>query len=145
MDRCCIRLVVMFSRARLSNKETVQELSRARTQRLLLHTTPRGVARLRGGTSPNVTVVDSPETVALCRAALSDQAFLALDCEGVSLGRRGEISLIQLATDAECFLLDVQDKPRTDPVVELAKAVLEDDSICKIIHDCRASTPTPKP
>ena len=124
----------------LSATTPALELSLAHTQLLLLNKAQRGVACLRGGTSPTVTVVDSPETVRLCRVALYDQAFLALDCEGVSLGRSGEISLIQLATETECFLLDVQDKPRTDPVVELAKEVLEDASICKIIHDCRSDS-----
>ncbi|KAJ1482847.1 ribonuclease H-like domain-containing protein [Baffinella frigidus] len=87
-----------------------------------------------------VTVVATPATVSLCRSALSGHKLLALDCEGVNLGRRGEISLIQLATPEECFLLDVQDAPRTADVVALAKEILEDESVCKIIHDCKADS-----
>jgi ribonuclease D len=55
----------------------------------------------------------------------------------VNLGRLGEISLIQISTPFECFLLDVLGTPRNDPVVKLAKEILEDESICKIVHDCR--------
>jgi len=48
----------------------------AHTQVLLLNKTPRGLERLRGGTSQAVTVVGSPDTVSLCRVALSGQAIL---------------------------------------------------------------------
>jgi len=101
------------------------------------------VARLRGGTaqtSPTVTLVKGTHhggDVSRCREALSGHRVLALDCEGVNLGRQGEISLIQISTPSECFLLDVLDTPRNEPVVELAKEILEDDNICKIVHDCR--------
>jgi len=75
-----------------------------------------------------------------CRQALSGHPLLALDCEGVSLGGKGETSLIQLSTPEECFLLDVQGKPWDDPVVELARELLEDETVCKIIHDCAADS-----
>ena len=87
-----------------------------------------------------VTVVATPATVSLCRSALAGHKLLSFDCEGVNLGRRGEISLIQLATPEECFLLDVQDAPRTADVVALAKEILEDESVCKIVHDCKADS-----
>ena len=35
------------------------------------------------------------------------------------------------------FLLD---NPRTSSVVELAKEVLEDGGVCKIVHDCKADS-----
>lgn len=41
-----------------------------------------------------VTVVENEASLSLCRAALSGQPLLALDCEGVNLGRRGEVALI---------------------------------------------------
>jgi len=85
-----------------------------------------------------VTVVDSSATAARCRSTLSGEMLLALDCEGVNLGRRGEVSIIQIATTSMCFLLDVQCK--TAATVALAKEILENDSICKIIHDCRADS-----
>ncbi|KAJ1472042.1 ribonuclease H-like domain-containing protein [Baffinella frigidus] len=87
-----------------------------------------------------VTVVENEASLSLCRAALSGQPLLALDCEGVNLGRRGEITLIQLATPDECFLLDVQDAPRAADVLAFAKEILEDGSVSKIIHDCKADS-----
>ena len=87
-----------------------------------------------------VTVVECPATAERCRLALSGEKVLALDCEGVNLGRRGEVSIIQIATPSECFLLDVQGKETTAATVALAKEILEDASVCKIIHDCRVDS-----
>jgi len=68
-------------------------------------------ARLRGGDTPTVTVVDSPETVSRCRSVLSGQALLAVVCDGVNFGpaqrTARSISCIQLATPEESFFLDV--------------------------------------
>ena len=107
------------------------------------------MARLRGGTaqtSPTVTVVKGGEgsnyygDVGRCRKALSGHHVLALECKGVNLSRKGEISLIQISTPSECFLFDVLDTNilvHDDPVIELATEILEDETICKIVHDCR--------
>ena len=103
---------------------------------------PSGMVGCKRGRDDHsgVTVVDSNWTELVCRYALSGQKLLALDCEGVSLGRRGEISLIQIATPEKIFLLDVDDTPRTARVVVLAKKILEDASVRKIIHDCKADS-----
>jgi len=87
-----------------------------------------------------VTVVDSPATIARCHLALSGEKLLALDCEGVNFGRRGEISIIQIGTPTEIFLLDLQDKPRSSPVVALVKEFMEDSTVCKVIHDCKTDS-----
>ena len=91
--------------------------------------------------------MDSSETLSRCRLALLGHPLLALDCEGVDLGRRGEISLIQIATREECFIIDVQgtsDLQRTftwnTDVVAVVKPVLEDKKVCKIMHDCKADS-----
>lgn len=66
--------------------------------------------------------------------------LVALDCEGVDLMRHpGKLSIVQIATESpsHCFLLDVLDKDESDPLVTWLRRVLEDDSIEKIIHDCR--------
>ena len=55
----------------------------------------------------------------------------------VALSRKGRISLVQLSTPSRCFLVDVLGSERDDPVVCWLRAVLEDDSVLKIIHDCR--------
>ena len=87
-----------------------------------------------------VTVVDIPATIERCHLALSGETLLGVDCEGVNFGRRGEISIIQIGTPTEIFLLDVQDKPRPSPVVALAKEFLEDSTVCKVIHDCKTDS-----
>ena len=98
----------------------------------------------------------SPEV----EAAFADARIVALDVEGVDLSRignsisssllirlrlnkncTGTCSLVQLAVplgeDAQCFLFDVLDKPKQDPMICFLKGILESDSVLKIIHDCR--------
>ena len=70
-------------------------------------------------------------------SAFADASLIALDAEGVDLSREGVISIVQLATRQQCFILDVLGKGPDDPLVVWLRAVLEDTSITKIIHDCR--------
>jgi len=62
---------------------------------------------------------------------------IVLDVEGVDLSREGSISIVQIATREHCFILDVLGKGVDDPLVVWLREVLEDDSVTKIIHDCR--------
>lgn len=64
---------------------------------------------------------------------------LALDVEGVDLGRRGDVSLVTIATrDNECYLFDILDcKTPDDTEIKFLKTLLEDACKKKIIHDCR--------
>jgi len=55
----------------------------------------------------------------------------------VDLSRKGIISIVQIATRKHSFILDVKGKGVDDPLVVWLREVLEDDSITKIIHDCR--------
>lgn len=67
-----------------------------------------------------------------------DARIVALDIEGVDLGRDGQISLVQVAASPEaCFLLDLLHKTKDDPLVKWLRTILESDDILKIIHDCR--------
>ncbi|KAJ1470517.1 hypothetical protein T484DRAFT_1979897, partial [Baffinella frigidus] len=97
---------------------------------------------LRLGEIPQVTVVDCPATLRQCSRALAGQQILALELKGIHLPPRLEISLIQIATPAQCFILDVQGKPANAPVVILAKQTLEDPTVSKIVHDCRTRSGT---
>ena len=66
------------------------------------------------------------------------QSVLALDCEGVHLGRLGTLSLIQLSVrGGPTFPFDVADKDASPKVVGFLKGILEDESVIKIIHDRR--------
>ena len=82
--------------------------------------------------TPTVITELVPELV----KAFQDVKLIALDIEGVDLGRLGKISLVQLAPSPEqCFLLDLLAKD--DPLVQWTRTLLEDRSVTKIIHDCR--------
>ena len=43
-------------------------------------------------------------------SAFADASLIALDAEGVDLSREGVISIVQLATRQQCFILDVLGK-----------------------------------
>lgn len=70
-------------------------------------------------------------------ACLETESVLALDCEGMDLGREGEISIIQLSTRDKCFLFDVIDLTPSCELVLLLKPILENSDIMKIIHDSK--------
>ncbi|XP_043646303.1 uncharacterized protein LOC122615325 [Drosophila teissieri] len=70
-------------------------------------------------------------------AAKNENIVVSLDCEGINLGLKGEITLIEIGTTrGEAFLFDVQSCPAmvTDGGL---KTVLEHDQVIKVIHDCR--------
>ena len=69
--------------------------------------------------------------------AFDGVSTLALDAEGVDLSRAGRVSIVQLATPDKCFLFDVLDKTAGDPLVQWLRGPLEDETVVKIIHDCR--------
>ena len=70
--------------------------------------------------------------------AFESVTVIALDIEGVDLGRTGQISLVQIASSPEaCFLLDLLNVAKDDPLVDWLKAMLESKDIVKICHDCR--------
>ena len=94
--------------------------------------------------------------------AFKGAQLLALDVEGVDLSREGvclfsldliscarpdagcagQCSLVQLAVlvdgeNSQCFLFDVLNKSKEDPMIGFLRGILESDSVLKIIHDCR--------
>ena len=85
------------------------------------------------------TVVDewSADIEATLGDAFDSIPVVALDAEGVNLGRQGQITIVQLATPAQCFLLDVLHKEPSDPLIGWLRSVLEDPGVVKVIHDCR--------
>lgn len=66
-----------------------------------------------------------------------DQAVVSFDCEGINLGVRGQITMIQLGTTrGEAFIFDVATCP--DMVAHGGiKEILETEKVIKVIHDCR--------
>jgi ribonuclease D len=96
----------------------------------------QGVSATTAAASPaagmRVTLVDSDEAMTACVEALAAAQTVALDCEGVDLGRLGSVTLVQLATETHCFVLDIMSQ-RCD--VEFLRRLLEDPSVLKIVHD----------
>uniref|UniRef100_A0A182WAD8 3'-5' exonuclease domain-containing protein n=1 Tax=Anopheles minimus TaxID=112268 RepID=A0A182WAD8_9DIPT len=76
-------------------------------------------------------------TNAILKSALEEQAILSFDCEGINLGVRGQITMVQLGTTrGEAFIFDIATCP--DMVVEGGlKEILESEKVIKVIHDCR--------
>ena len=87
----------------------------------------------------NVTIVKTPtsEDIAALDAAFLDSKEFVLDAEGVDLGRGGNLSLLSIATRQHCYLFDILECSKQDPMVDFLRKLLEDDSKTKIIHDCR--------
>lgn len=66
-----------------------------------------------------------------------EQIVVSLDCEGINLGVKGQLTLVELGTTrGEAFIFDVLTCPQimTDGGL---KALLESDRVIKVIHDCR--------
>lgn len=66
-----------------------------------------------------------------------EQIVISLDCEGINLGVKGQLTLIELGTTrGEAFIFDVLTCPQimTDGGL---KMLLENDRVIKVIHDCR--------
>ena len=87
----------------------------------------------------NVTIVKNMTAtdVAALDAVFSDVNELATDAEGVDLSRKGDLSLVSIATRQHCYTFDILDCTLQDPMVHFLRKLLEDDSKTKIIHDCR--------
>lgn len=66
-----------------------------------------------------------------------EQIVISLDCEGINLGVKGQLTLIEIGTTrGEAFIFDVLTCPQimTDGGL---KTLLESDRVIKVIHDCR--------
>jgi exonuclease 3'-5' domain-containing protein 1 len=91
----------------------------------------------------NTRVITSiKESLFVCEAirksGMADECpIISFDCEGVNLGAKGELTIVEIGTvRGEAFIFDLK------ACAELMndgglKGILEDESIIKIIHDCR--------
>ena len=87
--------------------------------------------------SPTVISTESTEDLTECIEHIERFNLVALDCEGVDLGRTGQISIIQLSTPMRSFLFDVHEVAHDHEMVSFLRAVLENPNVIKIIHDCK--------
>lgn len=87
-------------------------------------------------------VVDNiPESLfvtdAIQKSNKTEQVVISVDCEGINLGVKGELTLIEIGTTSgEAFIFDVLACPTimTDGGL---KSLLENEKVIKVIHDCR--------
>lgn len=76
-------------------------------------------------------------TDAILKSSKNDQVVISIDCEGINLGVKGELTLVEIGTTSgEAFIFDVLACPAiiTDGGL---KGLLENEKVIKVIHDCR--------
>eukprot|EP00127_Corallochytrium_limacisporum_P000764 Clim_evm50s25 gene=Clim_evmTU50s25 len=89
---------------------------------------------------PSVKSVRYIQTLAEAEEArkkLSDESIISVDFQGTHHGRKAKIHLAQLCSrDSEVFLVDCT--VGGGVLMKPLKSVLEDDTVLKVMHDCRA-------
>lgn len=77
-------------------------------------------------------------TEAIAKSATKEEpVVISVDCEGINLGLKGELTLVEIGTvRGEAFIFDVLQCPNIVTEGGL-KALLENENVIKIIHDCR--------
>lgn len=76
-------------------------------------------------------------TEAILKSAQTEQVVISFDCEGINLGVKGQLTLLEIGTTrGEAFIFDVLSCP--EMVLEGGlKVLLENENVIKVIHDCR--------
>ena len=80
---------------------------------------------------------DSEEFLETFAEHFDSESILAVDCEGVNLGRTGTIELVQVSTPHMNVLFDVQGVTKTSKIALFLKKILGDPTKIKIMFDCR--------
>uniref|UniRef100_A0A1B0C935 Putative exonuclease n=1 Tax=Lutzomyia longipalpis TaxID=7200 RepID=A0A1B0C935_LUTLO len=76
-------------------------------------------------------------TEAILKSAANDQVVISFDCEGINLGAKGQLTLVEIGTTrGEAFIFDILTCPEMVSDGGL-KTLLESENVIKIIHDCR--------
>lgn len=76
-------------------------------------------------------------TDAILKSAQNEQVVVSFDCEGINLGSKGQLTLLEIGTTrGEAFIFDVLSCPEVITDGGL-KALLESENVIKVIHDCR--------
>ncbi|XP_021372133.1 piRNA biogenesis protein EXD1-like [Mizuhopecten yessoensis] len=82
------------------------------------------------------TLIEDKGNLTSALSEIKSQKLLAVDCEGVNLSRLGELTLLTIATKAEVFVFDILKLSQAAFDNGLCE-VLEDNSIEKLMFDCR--------
>ena len=92
------------------------------------------------GNSQNYVLVDNTdvlqESLRELKSLKSNANLLAVDCEGVNLSRKGELTIVTVATEEKAFIFDVI-KLKQAMFDEGLRDILEDKSREKLMFDCR--------
>lgn len=77
-------------------------------------------------------------TEAIFKSAVNNEPIVvSVDCEGINLGIKGTITLVEIGTiHGEAFIFDILQCPEIMDEGGL-KSLLESEKVIKIIHDCR--------
>lgn len=76
-------------------------------------------------------------TEAILKSAQNEQVVISFDCEGINLGVKGQLTLVEIGTTrGEAFIFDVLTCPEMVQDGGL-KLLLENENVIKVIHDCR--------
>ena len=79
-------------------------------------------------------VTTADQSKALADTLLGNHSIVAVDCEGVRLGRFGRLSLMQIADESgNVSLIDA----KGDGVIAGLRPVLTSKDVLKVMHDCR--------
>jgi hypothetical protein len=85
-------------------------------------------------------LINSTSDLKQFEEALKGKTVLAVDAEGVKLSRMGKMTVFSVAvSDQLVFLVDTihPDVSLREAAMNVLKSILEDESVEKIIHDCR--------
>lgn len=88
---------------------------------------------------PPIQLVDQHGQVKDAIAAIKREELIAVDCEGVNLGRDGTLTLVTIGTRTNTFLFDVL-KLGARVFDRGLREVLKDTKILKLLFDCRGDS-----
>ena len=133
-----LQMIITFAITALFKMSFVKKHTSADIQELISHTSKLSLAQSTVESSNIVFVDDKAKCEEVCKE-LSSETILALDLEGVDLGRDGKICILQLGcSDGRVYLFDICVLTHDAFTSSGLRRLLEDLDILKIIYDCRA-------
>lgn len=86
-------------------------------------------------------VRDDSDLLDATRQQLLAADVVALDCEGVNLGRAGTLCIVQAAVrHGATVIFDIMGRSRDHAVVQFLRSLIEDEAKIKVLHDCKADS-----
>ncbi|XP_069104946.1 piRNA biogenesis protein EXD1-like [Argopecten irradians] len=82
------------------------------------------------------TLIDNKGAIASAFSEIKSRKLIAVDCEGVNLSRKGQLTILTIATETKVFIFDVF-KLGQSVFDNGLREILESKSIEKLMFDCR--------